>query len=287
MKSWLLKANEMAQRLSEKVESSISDEDKEQYRKHFESARETVNQGIEDAKALSAKATETETFQFLQDNYSKMSVEALDAAQKVSANMRSLSESEDTADISEEDKLKKSISALDGKDRVGLLGEGLGAAIGAAGGLATSGTIAAAAGATTFAGSSFLGSALGGVFVTATPVGWVIGSAIVLGAAGYGASKLVRSGSEQDRVRADLVEKLSERLGQIQSVDPNQERSLSELNQLAAVCIAGGLIGEGAVYRMAGLVEEGKLDAEIAVKRLKDRALSAGLIETPQREEAP
>jgi len=280
MKSWLSKANEVAQRLSEKVESSISDEDKEQYRKHFESAREVVNQSIEDVKALSAKATETETFQFLQDRYSKMSAEALDAAQKLSANMRSLSESEDTADISEEDKLKKSISALDGKDRVGLLGEGLGAAIGAAGGVAASGSIAAAAGATTFAGSSFLGSALGGVFVTATPVGWVIGSALVLGAAGYGASKLVRSGSEQDRVRAELVEKLTERLGRIQSVDAEQERSLQELNQLAAVCIAGGLIDESGVSRMAGLVEDGKLDANIAVKRLKDRAKAAGLIET-------
>jgi hypothetical protein len=279
MKQWQSKADEMARRLREKVESSISESDRDRYLKHYESAREAVTDGLKDIKALSARVSDSEKLQLLSDRYSEVSGETLAAAQKLAANMRSLSSSEEAAEGSEENKLKKSINALNGKDRVGLLGEGLGAAIGAAGGIAASGTIAAAAGATTFAGSSFLGSALGGVFVATTPVGWVVGSALILGAAGYGASKLVRSGSEQDRVRAELIQTLSERLRKIESADSLQDSNFEELNQLAAVCIAGGLIDDGNANRMAALVEDGRLDVEIAVRRLRDRALSAGLIE--------
>jgi hypothetical protein len=89
-------------------------------------------------------------------------------------------------------------------DRIGILGSLGATGLGAAAGAAASGSIAAAIGATTLLGSSTLGGILGGVLVTTTPVGWVIGSAAAAAAIGYGVSKLIRSGA-----RADVIKEMN------------------------------------------------------------------------------
>jgi hypothetical protein len=93
---------------------------------------------------------------------------------------------------------------LSGRDRVGIAGDVLITAGGLAAGAAAAGTVAATAGVSTIAGSTVLGSVLGGVFVAATPVGWVFGTAVVGGAIAYGVSRLVRSGAIQDERRRRL-----------------------------------------------------------------------------------
>lgn len=98
------------------------------------------------------------------------------------------------------------------RDRLGILGELGVTGLGVTTGIALSGTVAAASGAATLAGSTTLASLLGGVFVTTTPVGWVVGSAVVCGSLAYAIGKLVRSGGKCDTLKAETMLELERRI---------------------------------------------------------------------------
>lgn len=83
------------------------------------------------------------------------------------------------------------------RDRLGILGELGVTGMGVTTGIALSGTVAVAAGTATLAGSTTLASLLGGIFVTTTPVGWVVGSAVVCGSLAYA----VGNGAQRRQVR--------------------------------------------------------------------------------------
>ena len=169
------------------------------------------------------------------------------------------------------------IDKLSSQDKIGVAGEHLAALGGAAGGIAVAGTVAGAAGATTLLGSSALAGALGGVFVTTTPVGWVIGSAALMGAAGYGIAKMIRSGSAQDQVRKEVRQRLNLRLEAIKAekIAPDCK---SELGQLIALTLEASAITEEAASRLVALVEAGTLKPELALERVKSIALANKLI---------
>jgi hypothetical protein len=168
----------------------------------------------------------------------------------------------------EADQLNEVIAKLKGKDKVGVAGEALAAVGGGAAGIAAASTLASAAGATTILGSSSLASVLGGTLVATTPVGWVIGAAVVAGAAGYGITKLVRSGSKQDQVREQLVKRLETRLATMNKHEAI-ESPLIALNQLLPNAIERGLISEQQAERMVCLIDSGSLKPEIALQRIK------------------
>jgi hypothetical protein len=178
----------------------------------------------------------------------------------------------------ESSKLENAIAKLSGRDKVGVSAEVITAAGGAAAGAAAAGTIAAAAGATTLLGSTGLASLFGGIFVTATPVGWVIGSAVIVGAAGYGLMKMARSGAQQDIARMELIKRLTDRLSSIQA-QGTEQTSISELKQLVALTLASKLISDDQGRRMIELVEKGAMNPAIAISRLKSLALEAKIIE--------
>ncbi len=165
------------------------------------------------------------------------------------------------------------INKLKKKDKIGIAGEGLSAMGGAAAGVVASGGIASAAGVSTLFGSTTLASTLGGVFVTATPVGWVIGSAAVAGIAGYSIAKMVRSGSEQDQVRKEIVGRLNQRLDLMQSKQGSKS-SLDDLNQLLPIAIMNGLIDESQAEKMLNLIDKGSLNVSMAVQRIEGMILS-------------
>lgn len=98
------------------------------------------------------------------------------------------------------------------KDRFGILGELGVTGIGITAGAAASGSIATAAGATTLLWSTTLASFLGGIFVTITPIGWIVGAAATGGALAYIAGKLVRSGAKCDALRKISIRKLEQRI---------------------------------------------------------------------------
>lgn len=177
----------------------------------------------------------------------------------------------------EKSKLENAIVKLDSRDRIGVSTEVFTAAGGAAAGAAAAGTIAGAAGATTLLGSTGLASLFGGIFVTTTPVGWVIGSAVIAGAAGYGLMKMARSGAQQDIVRKEMIERLTHRLSLLQAQSTDQ-LPIDELKQLVVLTLASNLISDEQGRRMIDLVEKGAMNPLIAINRLKSLALDAGLI---------
>ncbi len=110
------------------------------------------------------------------------------------------------------EKMKKSP-----RDRVGVLGELGATGLGGVAGAGLAGATASAAGIATIFGSSTLGSILGGIFVTTTPVGWVVGSIAIGGAVGYGISKLANSGGKSDAIKQMNIRDLQERIRTLQN----------------------------------------------------------------------
>lgn len=162
------------------------------------------------------------------------------------------------------------IEKLKGRDRFGKFGQWATTLSGAAAGGATAGSIAAAAGATTLLGSTTLASALGGVFVVATPVGWVVGSAVAGGALAYGVTRLVKSGARNDRIREEVVERLSTRLEEMKKRAALKPDSFELLQACMAEAVRRGLISDEVVSRTLNVVESGKLDVNVAIKRITD-----------------
>ena len=109
------------------------------------------------------------------------------------------------------------------RDRLGILGELGATGIGVTAGVAISGTAASVAGVATLAGSTTLASVLGGIFVTATPVGWVFGAAVVGGSLAYAATKAIKSGSKADHLRVRTIREIEERIRSLRDAARNDD----------------------------------------------------------------
>jgi hypothetical protein len=168
---------------------------------------------------------------------------------------------------SSDDDVRAAIEKLQGKDRLGNVSQLLTTAGGAAAGASAAGAVAAAAGTTTLLGSTSLASALAGIAVVSTPIGWVAGCAIVGAAAAYGVSKLVRSGGRNDRVREEIIERLSKRLMDIDS-DRTRLDAMQLLRQSLSDAIRNGKLVENQAIRLLDLIENGKLSISVALERI-------------------
>lgn len=173
----------------------------------------------------------------------------------------------------------KALDKLEGKDAVGRSGELLGSAGGAAAGAAAAGTIASAAGATTLLSSTTLAGALGGVFVAATPVGWIIGAAAVGGMAAFGIAKMIRSGARQDEVRANLTTSIKRKVLEIDTATKPQavqKYLLQQLELKLAEAVKKGALPDETSQRILLLVAKNKLSVDMALDRIS-RLLAAGV----------
>jgi len=179
--------------------------------------------------------------------------------------MSASSESTNPANPDAEE-IESGLKQLNGRDRLGKAGELVGVAGGVAAGATAAGSIAGAIGATTLLGSHGLATVLGGVLVTSTPIGWVIGCAVVGGAAAYGAVRLARSGGHQDARRDRLAEALATRLRRIRKRQTGADCSNLDANVGRAIDLGAISAAEGERLRI--LVAQGKLDPETAAKRL-------------------
>jgi len=169
---------------------------------------------------------------------------------------------------SEKDKLESAIIELKKKDKVGIAGEIVATTGGAISGIAASGAIASSAGATTLLGSTTLASIGGGVFVVSTPLGWVVGSALVAGSVGYGIAKLIRSGSKQDQERKNIVERLRKRLDALDDKAASNT-VIEELRKLLPIAVGSNLVRESQADRMLELIDKNKLNPELALRRVQ------------------
>ena len=79
-------------------------------------------------------------------------------------------------------------------------------------GVAAAGTLASAAGATSIFGISTAASWLGITVVSATPIGWIIGSAAAAGAVVYGVSRLIHDGGLAEGRKRELLQKYREEI---------------------------------------------------------------------------
>ncbi|NMT62187.1 hypothetical protein [Marinobacter orientalis] len=125
------------------------------------------------------------------------------------------------------EKMKKSP-----RDRIGILGELGATGLGGIAGAGVAGATASAAGVATIFGSSTFGSILGGIFVTTTPVGWVVGSVVVGGAVGYGISKLVSSGGKSDAIKKMNINELQQRVRQLQDQSLHTHKSNDKMRKV-------------------------------------------------------
>jgi hypothetical protein len=131
-------------------------------------------------------------------------------------------------------------------DRVGTAGSVGATGLGVVAGVAAAGKIATVFGATTLLGSSTLGSVLGGVLVTTTPVGWVIGSVAAAAAIGYGVSKLVRSGAGADARKSQNIIDLGIKIDQQSHAEkPGEiEEKFKELKESLQILVKDNRISQ-------------------------------------------
>lgn len=166
---------------------------------------------------------------------------------------------------------EKALGKLEGRDVIGRAGELLVSAGGAVAGASAAGAIASAAGATTLLGSTTLAGVLGGVFVVATPVGWIIGSATAAGLAAFGIAKMIRSGTRQDEIRAKLRASFKRKVRGIDSDErgqPGEANLLLLLNLKLAEAVKTGALSEENSRRILLSVEKNALSVDVALDRI-------------------
>jgi len=153
------------------------------------------------------------------------------------------------------EKMKKSP-----RDRIGILGELGVTGLGAAAGAALSGAAAGVAGVATLAGSSTLASILGGVFITTTPIGWVVGSVAAGAGLGYAASKLVRSGGKSDVYRINSIRDLEARISQLKAksatVASSEDKFRQVITGLQYLLVNGRVSQEKATELIVGIQQQ-------------------------------
>jgi len=161
----------------------------------------------------------------------------------------------------------KALRKLKGRDRVGLAGEVAATGVGVAAGAAGSTAIAGAFGASTLLGSSTLGSLVGGVFVTTTPIGWVIGSALAAGAIGYGISKACSSGGSNDQIRRETARAVRTRLQACEEVEM-AKLCYDDFIDALDMAMSTGVLDPEKSDKLIRLVDEEKMDVQTATKRV-------------------
>ncbi|MOA33218.1 hypothetical protein D3C78_1544960 [compost metagenome] len=121
-------------------------------------------------------------------------------------------------------------------------------------------------------GSGTLASALGGVFVTTTPVGWIVGAAAAAGLAGYGISKLIRSGARQDIIREKYIKSISKKLELAQKTQPLSMviDEKAELLESLRILVGAQKVDQETADGIMRLVDSGKLDVALARRRVID-----------------
>ncbi|MDP2903376.1 MAG: hypothetical protein Q8N96_09765 [Methylovulum sp.] len=101
-------------------------------------------------------------------------------------------------------------------DKVRILGDAGITLAGAGLGVAAAGTLASAAGVTSIWGLTTAASWVGVTAVSATPVGWIIGSAAVAGAVVYGVSRFIYDGGLAEERKLELLRKYKEEARKIE-----------------------------------------------------------------------
>ena len=152
-------------------------------------------------------------------------------------------------------------------DKVEISSDIVSAIGGGAVGAAAAGIIATAAGASTLLGSTSLASVLGGVFVTTTPIGWVVGVVVTAGAAGYGISKFIKS-INKDHEHDEFFKRIDKFIADLIDSGHDELRSI-ELKKLLLSGIENKQLSELKAIDILSQIENCTLSIETAIERIK------------------
>lgn len=165
------------------------------------------------------------------------------------------------------DKMKRSP-----KDWVGILGEMGVTGLGGIAGASIAGVTASAAGVATLFGSSTLASILGGVVVTTTPVGWVIGSIGIGGAVGYGISKLIRSGEKSDTKKEINIQELTKKIGKMKHQNEYINKYDDKVAQIidgVKLLIVNNMLSQEESNQLLAGIENGTISIDLAFENIQ------------------
>lgn len=166
------------------------------------------------------------------------------------------------------EKLKKSP-----EDRLAIVGKYGIVGMGITAGVAASSSVAATAGATTLLGSTTLANLLGGVLVTTTPVGWVIGTAAASGVIAYGMLKFFENGIENNEKKLQNIKELEKKISELekesnQSMDLNKK--YAQVADMYISLIDYDMITEEEIEEVLKMIGNGTLDINLAFTIAKE-----------------
>lgn len=144
---------------------------------------------------------------------------------------------------------------------------------------AASGTIAAAAGATSIFGITSLASWAGITFVAATPVGWIVAGAVASGAAAYGVSRLIRGGAMAEGRKAELLQKYRAQAKAMAAKE--QQENVTDTDRTTFIVSLRELVEKNVIsperaFRLIEQIEHGRISLSQAM-----RLIEALLAESP------
>lgn len=146
-------------------------------------------------------------------------------------------------------------------------------ALGGALGAAAGGTAATAAGVTSIWGITTAASWLGLSVVSATPVGWIAGTAIASSAAVYGISRLIRDGAYTEGKIAELKRELEDRINEINAKEKASTVSESDLTEFSIFLkepLEKGLLNSEKASKLIWAVEQGRMEISTAYQLIGD-----------------
>ena len=146
-------------------------------------------------------------------------------------------------------------------------------ALGGALGAAAGGTAATAAGVTSIWGITTAASWLGLSVVSATPVGWIAGTAIASSAAVYGISRLIRDGAYTEGKIAELKRDLEDRINEINAKEKASTVSESDLTEFSIFLkkpLEKGLLNSEKASKLIWAVEQGRMEISTAYQLIGD-----------------
>lgn len=163
------------------------------------------------------------------------------------------------------------------RDRIGFLGELGATGLGGVAGAGIASATASAAGVATLFGSSTLASVLGGVFVTTTPVGWIVGSIALGGAVGHGISKLVSSGGKSNAIKEMNIRELKERITKLNNqsqYSSNPDDKMGKIIEGIQLLIKNNKISQEESTDLLAGIEKGNITIDFAFNTIQDILVS-------------
>jgi hypothetical protein len=147
-------------------------------------------------------------------------------------------------------------------DRLRILGDVGIVATGMGMGTLAAGTLAGMAGATSIPAATAAASVFGITVATATPVGWIVGAALIGSASFYGISRLMRNGALSEGKKQELLRAYQDRLREIEAKERTDSITPNDRNQFIVSLrelIEKNVLSPEKAFRLIKAVEDGRI----------------------------